>query len=226
MAILSDAVARRSNPWQPVTGSMARLGALFIVTVATFLLVSTQTAVGEVMKRTDPARDVVQVIDRNDDGHGFARVRPAWKHGDIRSLRVDHALRRVFVALKFRNINPRVDTVQNLVFRTGQATFSLQVWHKGRHIDRFESALYDDTRDRFVACPGRRMGANAAKDRVRVSVPRACIGRPRWVRVGAATWGLGDDDALRRGRNDDHVNSYASPPPALGPRLFRGPGQR
>lgn len=173
------------------------------------------------MKRTDPAGDVVEVIDRNDDGQGFARLRPPWAHGDIRALRVDHAPRRVFVVLRFRNINPRVDTVQNLVFRTRQARFSLQVFHKGRRIDRFESALWNDTRGTIAACPGRRMGVNVAEDRVRVTVPRACIGRPRWVRVGASTWGLGEDDALRRGRNDSDVDSYSSPPPALGPRLFR-----
>jgi hypothetical protein len=190
---------------------------------ACLTLTSTQSAVGEVMERTDPAGDVVEVIDRNDDGQGFARLRPRWAHGDIRSLRVDHAKRKVYVGLRFRNVNPKVDTTQNLVFRTGRATFSLRVYHTGRRIDRFESALWNETRGDFVVCPGRRMSVNVAEDRVRVSVPRGCLNRPRWVRGGASTWGRGEDDALRRGRNDSNVDSYSSPPPALGRRLFRGP---
>lgn len=197
--------------------------AILVGLTACLTLTSTQGAVGQIMRATDPAGDVVEVIDRNDDGQGFARLRPRWAHGDIRSLRVDHAPRRVFVAMKFRNINPRVaDTVQNLVFRTGRARFNLQVNHTGSRIYRRDSTLWNETRGTFVGCPGRRMGVDLAEDRVRVTVPRACIGRPRWVRVGASTWGLGEDDALRRGRNDSNVDSYSSPPPALGPRLFRG----
>jgi hypothetical protein len=189
------------------------------------LLTSTQSAVGEVKKRTDRARDVIEVIDRNDDGRGVARLRPRWKHGDIRSLRVDHA-RRVHVALRFRNINPKLYTTENFVFRTGRGKWSLSFDHTGRHIERFSRFWYNDARDAVARCRHLRIGVNAAEDRVRVSVPRPCIGHPRWVRVGATTWGLGEDDALRRGRNDDSVDSYSSPPPALGPRVFRGPSPR
>lgn len=184
------------------------------------------SAVGEVWRATDPAGDVVEVIDRNDDGQGFARVRPRWAHGDIRSLRVEHARRWVFIAVNFRNINPRIDTTQNFVFRTRRGQWSLSFDHKGSRVEPFSRFWYYDSRDAMARCPRLRFSINVAEDRVNVSVPRGCIGRPRWVRAGATTWGLGDDDALRRGRNDDNVDSYGSPPPALGPRVSRAAARR
>ena len=196
--------------------------AIAVGLTACLTLTSTESAVGEVMTRTDPVGDVVEVMDPEDDGQGFARLRPAWKHGDIRSLRVDHAPRRVYAALSYRNINPKLDTEQFLVFRTGQGQWSLSFNHTGSRIEPFSRFWYNDARDAIARCPRLRIDINVAEDRVRVTVPRGCIGRPRWVRVGAQTFGLGDDDALRRGRNENNVDSYAAPPPVLSPRLSRG----
>ena len=78
-----------------------------------------------------------------------------------------------------------------------------------------------------VECNGLRHRIDYAANTVRISVPRRCLDRPRWVRVGAKTISLGVD---RRGeviRYDDALatgtDGRATPSRiTLGQRLQRG----
>lgn len=179
-----------------------------------------QVSSAQIWVGTDPRGDVVEVhAHAGPSGEDYGTVRPRWAHGDVRRLRVNHADSRIRASLKFRNINRRVYTSHDFVFRTRQGEWYLSFDHTGRRIEPFSRFWYDETRDVMARCPRLRIGINVAEDRVRVSVPRGCIGRPGWVRVGARTWGRGEDVALRRGRNSFN---YSFPDPLLSARVFRG----
>ena len=94
----------------------------------------------------------------------------------------------------------------------------LELQHTGSRVRYVDWT--NETRDTWPRCGGIEIRVNVIKDRVRVYIPRSCLNRPRWVRVGAQTDGIGYDDALRRGRND---SNWLFDGPALGPRLSRGP---
>ncbi|WP_299053592.1 hypothetical protein [uncultured Nocardioides sp.] len=67
--------------------------------------------------------------------------------------------------------------------------------------------LIEPERDAVVPCPSLRGAVLPAADRITVSIPRQCLGRPRWVRTGALSLGVVEpfvltyaDDARRDGR--------------------------
>ena len=176
-------------------------------------------AVGELTNATDPPGDVVTVeIDAGPNLEHHATVRPTIAHGDIRTLHANHAHTRVFAGLRFRNINPDKWLAADFAFRTPQARFLLEFSYENGRVRWVD--WYNETRDAWPRCGGIEIRVNTSKDRIRVYVPRACLNRPRWVKVGAQADGRGYDDALRRGRND---RDWLFDGPALGPRLSRGP---
>lgn len=66
-------------------------------------------------------------------------------------------------------------------------------------------------------CAGLVGMASDRLDRVRVTVPRACLGTPRWVRVGTGVQrGVADGTLVDDGRRRDE---YGEVLPFLGPRL-------
>jgi hypothetical protein len=176
-----------------------------------------QGAAAEQLSAPDPARDVVSVrIDAGPDLQHIARRRPIRAHGDIVSLRALHAHERVIVRLGFRNIRETGHMWHTFVFATPGRRFTLDIDNQG-------SRVVDTSLNR---CVDLKVRVRSAMDRMRVSVPRSCLDRPRWVRVGAETSTPSNrsdfhyDDALQRGRND---SNWLFEGPALGSRLHRAP---
>jgi hypothetical protein len=84
--------------------------------------------------------------------------------------------------------------------------------------------LRKEGRERAIRCSGLKWEIDRERATVAVSIPRWCIGRPRWVRVGigVVTMPTSDgadsgtiyaDDALRHGIGEDVRRS---------PRVYRG----
>lgn len=180
-------------------------------------------AAGETFFHQDPAGDVVSVaIDAGPNLEHIATLKPRRAHGDIVSMRSLHATRRVIVGLRFRNIKPTGDMSHSLVFRTDRARYFLQIEHTGGRVQF--TFFYNESRDSIVRCGGLKIHVGVRTDRLGVSVPRGCLNRPRWVRVGGETYtssGSGTfdyDDAMRRGRSD---SNWGFEGPLLSPRLSR-----
>jgi hypothetical protein len=71
--------------------------------------------------------------------------------------------------------------------RTSGPDFELYTTTRGRRV-LFTGLTDLDIPEVLVTCNGLRVRVRAAKDFVRMSIPRTCLDRPRWVRVGALTF--------------------------------------
>ncbi len=164
------------------------------------------------MGRTDVSGDVVLLHPESDD----VKVEGDWTNGDITRLRAAHATHRVKARLKFRDLAKDVDHVRHsLRIRTDEKTFDVYAFaNKGSWAG--ESLL---VANREMECRGLQHHIDYAEDTVRVSVPRSCLSRPKWVRVGAGTDSFIDE--AEEYRFDDALSTGEPGLPALGRRLRR-----
>lgn len=88
---------------------------------------------------------------------------------------------------------------------------------------------YDGTRElklmkdrQKVPCPGLTKKIRAGADEVTVSVPRTCLDKPRWVRVGPTAGALSADGSTTYSDNALLVGQINETSVAYGPRLSRG----
>lgn len=125
-------------------------------------------------------------------------------NGDIKKAVIRHTSRAVVAKVKFRALKRkgdyRVDFIRlvtndrvkrNVTLVAGQGFWSGQ-------------AVMEKPNGKPVDCNVKHR-INYGKNLVKVKVPRSCLSKPRWVRVGVgAFWGEGSliygDDALRNGR--------------------------
>jgi hypothetical protein len=170
------------------------------------------------MGRADASSDVVLIhLDSDEDG----TVVEDWENGDITRLRAAHGTHRVKVRLQFQDLQKRnVDGFNHFTrVRTDEKMFLIRL-HAYRGWWAGESLL---AAKRLLKCRGLKHHIDYAENTVRVSVPRSCLGRPKWVRVGAATNSfvkgtdqLRFDDALSTGTAGEVPDE-----PALGRKLRR-----
>lgn len=141
---------------------------------------------------------------------------------DIVRTTVSWGKRRLDVLVRFEDLQQRSHHGTLARIRTPGKTFDLVGSREGSARPTIELT---SPRDDVFACQGLRIRWDGAADVVRLSVRTACLGSPRWVRVGvkAAAAPAADadamvvlfaDDARRDGRADSNV--------ALGPRISRG----
>lgn len=167
-------------------------------------------ASAEVFSSTDPAGDVAGVS---------AGQQPGVKQGDIRQVRFEHARSTITVRAGYRaldKVGPGIQQYVQISTPTGNyyiAALATPGNWRGQVL-----TLGDD-------CLGAEIRFNYRKDVFTMSVPRACAGNPRWVRVGLVTYAYtteGDstsnDDALRNGFD------FETGEIALSPRLSRAGG--
>ncbi len=159
--------------------------------------------------RHDARHDVVAP-----SGH----ARPANASSDLTRVAVHHRARVVSVTAQVRDLAARPRTtilVTHIV--TPDRTYTVNVTRWEAQSARIFLVSSEDVP---LKCRGDRGGMDAKRDVVRFAVPRRCLGRPAWVRVGVGlisfrgTQGL-SDDALTAGPAD--IND-----PTLGRRLSRG----
>lgn len=174
-------------------------------------------AQGHETGRTDASSDVVLLHPESDD----VTVEEDWANGDITRLRAAHAMHRVKARVQFRDLRKKnVDTLNHVArIRTDAAVFTVHVFAGTGSWDG-QSFL---ARNRVVKCRGLEHDIDYAENTARISVPRSCLGRPKWVRIGAATSSFVDaaeesrfDDALSTGNADEVPDR-----PAMGRRLRR-----
>ena len=184
-------------------------------------------ALSDQMRRTDPAGDVTA-----DDLSGDDPVLdPEWRNGDITQLRVRHRHYRVTARLNFVELTAgrrqpwMYHTFRFLTSGGGGLELSGTVGVNGGG----RQGVWRLSDGRRVKCRGLRHTIDYQAETVRISVPRSCLGRPRWVRVGAKTSSFSEaqevfrfDDALPTG--EDATRDPTVPPdaPTFGPRLRRG----
>lgn len=112
---------------------------------------------------------------------------PHRRLGDVTSLRATHGARRVNVAMGHARLDRDAIT-------EGAHLFSLRTSNGPRIgialevTDRQVGEAQFFRGDQQATCQGLRGRVDYAHQTVRFSVPRSCLGDPRWVRVGGSTW--------------------------------------
>ncbi len=113
---------------------------------------------------------------------------PSRREGDVISFRVAHRADRVLLRIRYDRLSrPRhrqqvVHVVSMRTWRTGLSTASLIATK-----DEPQGTLLWEGRRPHRTCDGLRTRIDYRADRVIFSVPRECLGNPRWVRAGGGT---------------------------------------
>jgi hypothetical protein len=125
---------------------------------------------------------------------------PEQTNGDVTQVAVDHRRTKVVIELYTRARITGAFGINAVVRTPGQHYMLMSFRMPG--MGGTQLMTLSDEPDR--RCTGLKRKLIADKTAVRLTVPRSCIGDPRWVRVGAtlSTFGLFtgegyDDDALR-----------------------------
>jgi hypothetical protein len=182
---------------------------------------------------------------RRDDGTGDAwravyddqDVLSGWvpagspDNGDVVSTLARHAPRRIsftthYVSLERGPGHNRFITQQQMVFDHGPGVSvdvdTTQGWDG-------TATLSNRRTGNGMQCAGLRHTVDYDADMVRVSFPRACVGRPQWLRYAGGAWALsgsatpsGDDDFnyLDNALNAGHRRGTGTA--NLSPRIHRG----
>ncbi|RHW26018.1 hypothetical protein D0Z08_16990 [Nocardioides immobilis] len=188
---------------------MSRLRHLSVLLVAVVAVVAVATpASAGRQTTTDAARDVY----RAPAGGGVPTLAPDNRTHDIVRAGTVHRGPRVTLWLQVRRL-ARTDYIASWHVRTPGETWSV-------HYDREEgpaiTSLFHGSAE-VLDCDGLLGRAVPRKERVVVTVPRACIGRPAWIRFGAwmrhetPTVNVIDDARIDAGFNANQ--------PRLGPRV-------
>lgn len=140
---------------------------------------------------------------------------PGDKTTDITRISVNHAARKVVVTVKVRDLRRGGDTMLLGRIVTPKNDYAVMVMQSP---DMQMFSLYDEKNlDEGIdatSCRGKRLAYQAARNRIRITIPRSCLGDPRWVRTGAllVRGVLSDestvtmDDALRKGISKKTMN--------------------
>lgn len=183
-------------------------------------------AAAQVEVDSDQRQDVTLLVTDEQSGQVTSVPAQAKPRADITRFRTAHRFARVWM-------RTRVGEVQRT--RDGQANAAVWVRGSDGHVwvvlIRYWKREYIDlTRLRRhrapveVHCPGLRAEALRKHNAYEVSLPRTCIGSPRWVRTGATVGFTRLADPHRTWIDRARVSVPVDPdsPPDLGPRLSRG----
>ena len=163
---------------------------------------------------------------RSDFDEEVFTLAPEHTAADITRTVVAHGARRLRVQVHVRDLVTAYPSGVHVKVRTPDRRFDVQAYH---NIPNAGVQLTKGQRDDLVRCPGLRSSVDPSQDRLTVSVPTACLGRPAWVQVGVLSIvnevDLGSageepyfiyfDDAHKAGGFEDHGVR-------LGPKVLRG----
>lgn len=146
---------------------------------------------------------------------------PANTNTDISRFSASHSPRVVVLRANLRDITAASGL---MIYEVRTGTRGYQVAQRlGTNKDMPAFGLYRLNGQR-VRCSGARRSVDRTTEEALVSIPRRCLGRPRWVRAGAGAFNFTEtrtkatfrmDDALKDGDGDiEHLR--------LSPRIRRG----
>lgn len=180
------------------------------------------SAYADTLVREDAPRDVVR-LELSGGGEPQIERAPRKFDPDVRRVAVDHRDRFLLVRVKYAGLDRRVWRGENVTVRTsgGRVLMAMAfVIEKGRWqgFTSLEDVDLENTPDCRALRHHFDYGANVGT----WSIPRSCLGNPRWVRVGvSASRGAPRgpvylDDAFRKGFDFDR------PIESLSRRIWRG----
>lgn len=159
----------------------------------------------------DAVKDVIERTDSHD------RVRARATDPDIVRTRTAHGLKNIVVRTHLRELGYGAHQLA-LQVKTPRQTYVVRATKGGRPFAN-EIVVVDNNGTR--TCDGARFRLDRDRATMTLSLPRRCVGSPRWVRLGVSTMAvsLGGvawvDDSRGRGLLPNEQLR-------MGPRLLRG----
>jgi hypothetical protein len=152
-----------------------------VVAFAAALAFQPATAHADTVTHVDAVGDVA----RSPIGYNTYAPAPAQAEGDIRSIRVTHARRAIWLRLRLRELSTTTNGNFHHIGITSDRRF------RSIEIDAFPGhwegrAVTSTRRGRIVACAVTHL-IDYDRNVLTVRVPRGCLGKPSWVRVGTRT---------------------------------------
>lgn len=173
-------------------------------TTALTLLATAGTAHAGSWSHHDARGDVFR-SSMSDDA--VATADPADRTADITRFSVRHSARKVTLTLSLRDLRGGDSILMSrLVTPTNEYEVSILRSADLRAFGIVDTAAQSEE----LKCRGKRSSYDTRRDRIRITIPRTCLGSPTWVRAGAGyargdwtsfdeTASLTFDEALRRG---------------------------
>ncbi|MGL5811178.1 MAG: hypothetical protein ACRCYQ_14650 [Nocardioides sp.] len=128
---------------------------------------------------------------------------PGQKHSDVVRTTIDHRGTQMVADVRMRNLR-KIGATRGIelivLVETNKKNFTVQAKRYGAK--KAKVTVFKGQAKR--RCKAARITISAKRDLVRVSVPRVCLGKPRWVKVGVGVIGAETakgvffDDALRK----------------------------
>jgi hypothetical protein len=127
----------------------------------------------------DARKDVTKIVSVG-DGERVESIDTLDTSADITRTVVTHGPRRVRIAVKLRDLRAATDALITVYLRTPRVDYMIFLFRgpKGHAVASLENPNLEDTR-----CRGMRASVSLRRDRYVASVPRRCLGRPRWVQA-------------------------------------------
>lgn len=185
----------------------------------------------EVVK--DAAKDVLTSTYTETSGETVA-IDPADTSNDITRIVVKHGNRRIRIVAHVRDLRAASEPILTSIVKTNETAYAVMLMRTplwGSMLDITDVQSEDDS----VPCSGARQAISAKRDRFLISVPRRCLGNPRWIRASVRVGsfdiieGETEDDFTISSRDDDARVAGKVPPiygpgsgKSFGPRLYRG----
>lgn len=153
-----------------------------VVAAGTLTTTTSSPAQAEAWTHTDPTGDVTSVVYREESDHLFYSPAPEREAADIRSMRAAHNSTRLAIQFSMRDSFSEYRIGYRIL--TPSAEYYLE---RARFNGRSSVAFYKEVAGyglKRVACSGVAWNIDWTTAKVAVSLPRACLGHPRFVRVG------------------------------------------
>jgi hypothetical protein len=167
---------------------------------------------------TDATGDVVDLQFPDRDSAPVETPAPDRAVGDITKVRASHTARRVVLRIAMRqSLAPDGWAIVGTV-RTERRTYAVRFVRDSRTRAYWVSKNPDST-DYTVPCRGLSKKIDSGAGTVQFSVPRSCLGNPRWVRVNMSVY---DYDGPLRTYVDDGLDNGGWERVPLSPRIRRG----
>ena len=187
--------------------------ALATVLVTTLAVLVPSAAEARSYVSPDTSGDVVEVNFQ----YETTAVVPARTEGDIVSSGVVNGKRRIKMAMRYRELTMTGAGVVH-VFRIGSLKRVRVVSLVARPGHWQGSALMEKDNGTNVTCRGMSWSIGYDDNLLRLSVPRRCLGKPKWVHVGMLEKHMEDPSNFL---DDAQTNGYIGADPKWGPWVRR-----
>jgi hypothetical protein len=160
---------------------MRLVRAIAVLTCAVLLASIPSAAIAMRARHQDAVGDAA----RSPIGVNAYTPSPRAVEGDIKSIRVVHAQRTVWIRVRFRELSTTTNGNFHLVgIRSDRRDRSIELDALPGHWDG--GTVVRNAHGQTVSCRVRHR-IDYDLNQLRIGVPRSCLGKPSWVRVGVRT---------------------------------------